>query len=155
MESVWSNTCKIKKRETLNGDLKAYVLIIGAGIAGILTGYLLKKSGRNPVIIDKDKMLCGNTKNTTAKITSQHHIIYSKLISEFGEEKAKHYAEANELAIKSYKDIIKEKHIDCDFEEKCAYVYSLHDIDKIKEEVKAAKQIGIEAEFVEETNLPL
>lgn len=75
MESVWSNTCKIKKRETLNGDLKAYVLIIGAGIAGILTGYLLKKSGRNPVIIDKDKMLCGNTKNTTAKITSQHHII--------------------------------------------------------------------------------
>ena len=71
----------------------------------------------------------GNTKNTTAKVTSQHDLIYHKLISEFGEEKARQYAKANELAIKKYKELIEGKKIDCDFEEKAAYVYSVDKVD--------------------------
>ncbi|MDO5518289.1 MAG: FAD-binding oxidoreductase, partial [Clostridium sp.] len=154
MESVWSESCKLKKREELNGDLETDVLIVGAGIAGVLIGYYLKDSGKKVVLIDSKEAFSGNTKNTTAKITSQHDLIYSKLISEFGEEKARHYAYANELAIKKYKEIIEEKNIDCDFEEKSAYVYSIHDIDKIREEVEAAKIVGIDAEFVDKTELP-
>ena len=154
MESVWSESCKLKKREELNGDLETDVLIVGAGIAGILIGYFLKDSGKKVVLIDSEQALCGNTKNTTAKITSQHDLKYSRLISEFGDEKARHYAYANELAIKKYKQIIEEKNIDCDFEEKSAYVYSVHDIDKIRDEVEAAKTVGIDAEFVEKTELP-
>ena len=81
-------------------------------------------------------MASGNTKNTTAKITSQHDLIYDKLISEFGEKKARQYAKANELAIKKYKEIIKEiikeRKIECEFEEKSAYVYSLNEVENIK-----------------------
>lgn len=154
MKSVWSESCKFRKREALNKDIKTDVLVIGAGIAGILTAYMLKQKGREVVVIDAAEIASGNTKNTTAKITSQHDLIYSKLIAEFGEEKARQYAKANELAIKKYKEIIEDKRIECDFEEKPAYVYSLNEIDVLKEEVEAAKNLGIDAEFVDEANLP-
>ncbi|EHK2345295.1 FAD-dependent oxidoreductase [Clostridium perfringens] len=154
MKSVWSESCKFRKREALNKDIKTDVLVIGAGIAGILTAYMLKQKGREVVVIDAAEIASGNTKNTTAKITSQHDLIYSKLISEFGEEKARQYAKANELAIKKYKEIIEDKRIECDFEEKPAYVYSLNEVDVLKEEVEAAKKLGIDAEFVQEANLP-
>lgn len=154
MKSVWSESCKFRKREALNKDIKTNVLVIGAGIAGILTAYMLKQKGREVVVIDAAEIASGNTKNTTAKITSQHDLIYSKLISEFGEEKARQYAKANELAIKKYKEIIEYKRIECDFEEKPAYVYSLNEVDVLKEEVEAAKNLGIDAEFVQEANLP-
>ncbi|SFU72384.1 hypothetical protein SAMN04487886_111913 [Clostridium sp. DSM 8431] len=61
MISVWNDSQNFKERQALNGDIKTNTLIIGAGIAGILTAYFLNKEG--------------NTRNTTAKITSQHHII--------------------------------------------------------------------------------
>ena len=154
MKSVWSESCKFRKREALNKDIKTDVLVIGAGIAGVLTAYMLKQKGREVVVIDAAEIASGNTKNTTAKITSQHDLIYSKLIAEFGEEKARQYAKANELAIKKYKEIIEDKRIECDFEEKPAYVYSLNEIDVLKEEVEAAKNLGIDAEFVDEANLP-
>ncbi|ELC8361438.1 FAD-dependent oxidoreductase [Clostridium perfringens] len=154
MKSVWSESCKFRKREALNKDIKTDVLVIGAGIAGILTAYMLKQKGREVIVIDTSEIASGNTKNTTAKITSQHDLIYSKLITEFGEEKARQYAKANELAIKKYKEIIEYKRIECDFEEKPAYVYSLNEVDVLKEEVEAAKKLGIDAEFVQEVNLP-
>lgn len=154
MKSVWSESCKFRKREALNKDIKTDVLVIGAGIAGILTAYMLKQKGREVVVIDAAEIASGNTKNTTAKITSQHDLIYSKLIAEFGEEKARQYAKANELAIKKYKEIIEDKRIECDFEEKPAYVYSLNEVDVLKEEAKVAKNLGIDAEFVQEANLP-
>ncbi|HAT4214624.1 TPA: FAD-dependent oxidoreductase [Clostridium perfringens] len=154
MKSVWSESCKFRKREALNKDIKTDVLVIGAGIAGVLTAYMLKQKERDVVLIDAAEIASGNTKNTTAKITSQHDLIYSKLIAEFGEEKARQYAKANELAIKKYKEIIEDKRIECDFEEKPAYVYSLNEVDVLKEEVEAAKNLGIDAEFVQEANLP-
>ncbi len=115
---------------------------------------MLKQRGREVVVIDAAEIASGNTKNTTAKITSQHDLIYSKLITEFGEEKARQYAKANELAIKKYKEIIEDRRIECDFEEKPAYVYSLNEVDVLKEEVEAAKKLGIDAQFVQEANLP-
>ena len=154
MQSIWSDSCKFGKRDVLNKDIKIDTIIIGAGMAGILTGYMLKQNGIDVILIDADEIAGGNTKNTTAKITSQHDLIYDKLISEFGEEKARQYAKANELAIKKYKEIIKERKIDCEFEEKSAYVYSLDKIDNLKQEVKAANKVGISAEFVQNTNLP-
>ncbi|MBS5970031.1 MAG: FAD-dependent oxidoreductase [Clostridium perfringens] len=154
MKSLWSESCKFRKREALNKDIKTDVLVIGAGIAGILTAYMLKQRGREVVVIDAAEIASGNTKNTTAKITSQHDLIYSKLITEFGEEKARQYAKANELAIKKYKEIIENRRIECDFEEKPAYVYSLNEVEVLKEEAEAAKKLGIDAEFVQEANLP-
>ena len=154
MQSIWSESCEFRKREVLDEDIKTDTIIIGAGMSGILIGYMLKQNGIDVILIDAAEMASGNTKNTTAKITSQHDLIYDKLISEFGEKKARQYAKANELAIKKYKEIIKERKIECEFEEKLAYVYSLNEVENIKKEVEAANKLGISAEFVESINLP-
>ncbi len=94
--------------------------------------------------------------NTTAKITSQHGLFYSYLIQSQGKEKAKQYLEANEQAIQNIEQIIQEEKIDCDFEKKDNYVYTLkqEEIPKIKQEVEAVKSLGFEAEFEQEINLP-
>lgn len=154
MESVWNSEVNFKKRETLSKDIECDILVIGAGMAGILTAYMLSKSGRDVVVIDAKSTASGVTKNTTAKITCQHDLIYDKLIKEFGEEGARQYAKANELAISRYKEIIDEENINCDFEYKDAYVYSLDNIQSLEDEYNAATKLGIDAELVDEVNLP-
>jgi len=154
MESVWNLDVNFKKRKSLSENIECDIVIIGAGIAGLLTAYMLNKSGRNVVIIESRSIASGNTKNTTAKITSQHDLIYNNIIKEFGEEKARQYAKANELAIKKYKEIINKEKIECDFEEKDAYVYSLDKIKELEDECEAAKKLGIDAELVSEVSLP-
>lgn len=155
MKSVWTEGYEFRKRESLDKDMEIDVLVIGAGIAGILTAYMLKKKGVDVAIIEAKEIASGNTKNTTAKITSQHNLIYHKLIKEFGEEKAKEYALANELAIKKFQEIIKEENIDCDFEKEDAYLYSLNDIDKLQKEFEAAKKLGIKPELVNNVEIPI
>lgn len=154
MESVWNSEIKFRKREKLIKDIECDIVVIGAGIAGLLTAYMLNKNGRNVVVIEAKTISSGNTKNTTAKITCQHDLIYNNLIKEFGEGKARQYAKANELAIKRYKEIVDEENIDCDFQQKDAYIYSLNNTENIEKEYNAAKKLGIDAELVNEVSLP-
>ncbi|MVX65454.1 FAD-dependent oxidoreductase [Clostridium chromiireducens] len=155
MESVWSSEVNFRKRETLNKNIECDVLVIGAGMAGILTAYMLSKSGREVVVIDARSTAGGVTKNTTAKITSQHDLIYDSIIKEFGEEGAIQYARANELAIRRYKEIIDSEKIDCDFEYKDAYLYTLDNIESLEDEYNAAQRSGIDAELVDEVSIPV
>ncbi|MBR5217234.1 MAG: FAD-binding oxidoreductase, partial [Oscillospiraceae bacterium] len=72
----------------LKGDAKTDVLIVGGGLAGLLCAYELKAAGADCLLVEQGELCGGVTKNTTAKITSQHGLIYHKLIREFGEEGA-------------------------------------------------------------------
>ena len=72
MDSIWSKTCKRKKRPVLSGEIRADVAVIGGGITGILTAWQLEQAGIRTVILEADQIGGGQTKNTTAKITSQH-----------------------------------------------------------------------------------
>ena len=78
MNSIWTDTAVLQKRNSLKGDLDAEVVIIGAGLAGILTGYMLKKKGIDAVILEGNRIGSGQTGRTTAKITSQHGAVCGK-----------------------------------------------------------------------------
>ncbi|MDV4151506.1 FAD-dependent oxidoreductase [Clostridium sp. AL.422] len=154
MKSIWAENYKISKKEHKLDIQEADVVIIGGGIAGILTAYMLKEKNINAVILERNKVLKGNTINTTAKITIQHNIIYDKLIKEFGKENAKRYFLANQLALENYQQIISKNNIDCDFEVADAYIYTLDSPQKIEKEYEAAISIGIDAELVDSIELP-
>ena len=96
MISLWSATSDIPLFDTLQGDTKTDVLIIGGGLAGILCAYELKNRGIDCLLVEADKICSGITKNTTAKITSQHGFIYDKITKKFGVENAQKYLQANE-----------------------------------------------------------
>lgn len=152
MKSVWTDIVNLQRFSRLEGDINTDVLIIGGGMAGILCAYFLEKAGINYVLTEGKQIGSGITKNTTAKITSQHGLIYDKLIKKSGFEKAKIYMDANELAILKFKELSKE--IPCDFEEKPAYVYSLQDRNTIEKEVTAANKLGYKADFTQTLPLP-
>lgn len=128
------------------------VLIIGGGMAGILCAHQLHCAGVPYVLAEAETICSGITKNTTAKITSQHGLIYDKLISRFGVEQAKQYLDANEAALQTYRELC--RNIDCGFEEKAAYTYSLDDRRKIERELEALDKLGFPAEFVDKLPLP-
>ncbi len=89
MKSVWSIQSELPNFPTLKSDIKTDVLIIGGGIAGILTAYFLQQQGVNYVLVEKNKICGGTTSNTTAKITFQHGLIYQEILNGMGAEKAK------------------------------------------------------------------
>lgn len=154
MESVWTKGTEIRKREPLTGDMESPAVVIGAGLAGILTAYYLKQAGIRAVVLEADRAGSGQTRNTTAKITSQHNLIYSRLIRTFGRRMAEHYALANEAAIGEYERLIREKEIECDFIRCPAYLYSRAETKMLKREAEAAKSLGIRASFGAECGLP-
>lgn len=151
-KSVWSDSIALPQFNSLSGDTKTDVLIIGGGICGILCAFALKKAEIDYILIEGSKIASGITKNTTAKITSQHALIYDKLIKSYGTDIAKAYLKANQNAILEYEKLCRD--IDCDFEKKDAYTYSLSDREKIEKEVLALSNLGFDADFLENTNLP-
>ncbi|MEE0970176.1 MAG: FAD-dependent oxidoreductase [Clostridia bacterium] len=154
MLSLWERTAEKPKFEKLQGDISTDVLVIGGGIAGILCAYQLQRSGVNYVLAEAKEICGGITKNTTAKITSSHSLIYDKLIRQFGIETAKLYLKANEAAIESYRRICLSEEIDCDLKDKDSFVYSMTDREKIEKEAAALKKLGYCAEVTDNIPLP-
>lgn len=152
MDSIWTESIKLPQFESLEGSKETEVLIIGGGMAGILCAYFLQQEGVDYILAERDKICSGITKSTTAKITSQHGLIYSKLLKSTGQEKTKRYLEANQKAVEKYRELC--QNIDCDFETKTAYVYSLNHREKLEREADALEKVGFHASLVKTRELP-
>lgn len=154
MESIWSKTADIPAKPQLSDNLETDVAVIGGGMAGILIAYFLSQEGKEVVVFEASRIGSGQSRNTTAKISSAHNLIYDKLIHELGLEKARQYALANQKAIKVYQNLIDKFQIECYYEELPAYLYSIEQTESLEAEVRAAQKLGIHAEFTTETELP-
>ncbi|MBR2848820.1 MAG: FAD-dependent oxidoreductase [Clostridia bacterium] len=152
MNSIWTETEKKIHFSSQKENQRTDVLIIGGGIAGILCAYKLKNAGVDCMLTEASEICGGITKNTTAKITFQHGLIYHKMIRRFGEDKARRYAEAQSGAIDEYARLCQQT--DCNFEKRDSYVYSLDDRQKIEKEVSALHRIGVKADFSDAGELP-
>lgn len=130
------------------------VIVVGAGMAGLLISYYLKEEGKRVLVLEAKQVASGQTGRTTAKITSQHDVKYSKLIRTIGAKKARLYAKANEEAILEYEKLIQKHEIKCRFERVPAYLYTMKEKEVLQEEAKAAASLGIPAYFTMDTELP-
>ncbi len=155
-ESLWISGTKKTNYQTLEKDEKADVCVIGGGIVGAITAYLLTKKGLNVIVLEKDKLCMGVTANSTAKLTSQHGLFYKYLYDEYGADFAKLYLESNENGIKLAEEIIQNENIDCDFEKKDSYVFAttITELEKVKKELNTLNKLGFDAEYVEKIEIP-
>ncbi len=153
MRSLWNETVSRHVFPTLESDIRTEVLIIGGGIAGILTAYFLQQNGVPYILAEKDRICGGTTGNTTAKITYQHGLTYHKILRGSCLEKARMYLQANCAAFEKYAALCQE--IDCGYETKNNYVYVTDDRQKLDDELNALSQIGYDAVFVKDLPLPV
>lgn len=156
MNSYWVDTTTRPKFPKLDKNIDTDICIIGAGITGIMTAYMLLDKGLKITIIDKGEICSGVTENTTAKITSQHGLIYNYLEVTFGTEFASLYLESNQKAIDTIENIIKKENIECEFERVDNYIYTCKDeyVQKIKDEVETINRLGVEAKLLDKIKLP-
>lgn len=151
-QSLWHATAKVQNHKTLQHNAKTDYLIIGGGICGVLCAYFLQQEGVDYMLVEGNRVGGGNTGNTTAKITSQHGLIYDHLLQSIGKEKTALYLEAHQKALEQYRELAKT--IDCDFEEKYAGVYSCKSQQVIEREIDALRSLGFPAEYAEQLSLP-
>lgn len=156
-KSYWLESTPISNFPTLQDDIDVDIAIVGGGLVGISSAFLLQSQGYKIAVLEADKICQGTTGHTTGKITSQHGLIYNQVINKVGEDEARFYARSNELAIKEISKIIVDNRIDCDYLSQSAYVYTQEEryLSKIKDEVKAAQRLGIDASFVDEIDFKM
>lgn len=157
MNSFWINNFKSKSYPTLDKDLNVDVCIIGGGITGISCGYYLSKNNLKVCVLEKDKIMEKTSGHTTAKITSQHGLIYKYLFDSYGKEYAKKYLDSNQEAITNIKNIVNLENIECDFEFQNNYVYTTdaNSVKKIKDEVQTLKKLDFYTRLIDKINLPI
>jgi glycine/D-amino acid oxidase-like deaminating enzyme/nitrite reductase/ring-hydroxylating ferredoxin subunit len=155
--SVWIESERTQpEHPTLVGDAYADAVVIGGGIVGITTSLMLQEAGLRVVLLEANRLARGVSAYTTAKVTSQHGVIYSRLRSKHGAEAARVYAEANERGLAWIAERVERHRIDCDFRRRpaIAYVTSSRRRSEIEKEVEVAREAGLAADLIEDAPLP-
>ena len=128
-------------------ESKTYeTVIVGAGLCGLLTAYRLMEKGVHSIaIVDAGELAGGVTARTTAKITSQHGLIYDRLLQGLGREKAWAYAQANQEAVEAFAALA--ERFPCDFRRCGSVVYAAEekDAEQVERELQAALRVGLPA----------
>lgn len=157
--SYWLDSVKVKDFGKLEHDIEADVVIVGGGITGITSAYLLINEGLKVVLLEAGQLMTGTTGHTTAKITAQHDVIYDELIQFIGKNKARLYYEANTEAHQFIKQTVEQFNIDCAFSDEDAYIYATtqQSASKLEQEMRAYEQLGIEGQLVDHIpfNIPV
>ena len=143
--SVWMATADTPHGSRLTQDEQADVCIVGAGIAGLTTAYLLAREGRSVVVLDDGPTGGGMTARTTAHLSNALDDRFYELERLFGEKGSRLAAESHTAAIDKIEEIVGAEQIDCEFERLDGYLF-LHPQAKMKvleDELPAAHRAGL------------
>ena len=150
--SVWMQTGEIPVRSALAANVEADVCVIGAGIAGLTTAYLLLQEGRSVIVLDDGPIGGGQTERTTAHITNAIDDRYMAIEDWHGQEGARLAAASHTAAIDRIERIVLLEKIDCDFERLDGYLFASagQPSEQLGQELQAARRAGLShVEFVE------
>ncbi|HWS54563.1 MAG TPA: FAD-dependent oxidoreductase [Pyrinomonadaceae bacterium] len=150
--SVWMATGEVPAGEPLRGDASADVCVVGAGIAGLTTAYLLAREGKSVVVLDDGPVAGGETCRTTAHLVNALDDRYYELERLHGERGARLAAESHTAAVDQIEETVAEEKIDCDFERLDGYLFVPpgDSTEQLGHELRAAHRAGLtEVEYVE------
>ena len=148
--SFWILNSENTNYPTLDKNIETDYLIVGAGLTGLHTAYLLAGQNKKITVIDADKVGYGSSGRNTGKITSSHGLIYDSISKKYGDEKARLYYEANQKGVRLIEDIINKYDIDCNFEKLPNYIFTEDEdyVNQIKQEYKTCERLKIPYEYL-------
>ena len=153
MASLWTDGVSLPSFPSLDRDLETDVLIIGGGLCGVLCAYRLEQAGVRYALIEAGRICGGVSARTTAKLTSQHGLIYHQLLHRLGAARARQYYDANEAALAQYRALCPA--LDCDYEARDAYICQADGTDKLEKEKTALDRLGIPADALSRLPIPV
>jgi glycine/D-amino acid oxidase-like deaminating enzyme/nitrite reductase/ring-hydroxylating ferredoxin subunit len=154
--SCWVASAPATNYPPLRESIHAETVIVGAGIVGLTAALRLCEAGRSVIVVEGLRTGGQVTGRSTAKITTQHALIYRHLIDTFGSELARSYAHANSAGVARIKDWVEVHGITCDLESRSAYTFTCDEDRRadIEAEADAARDMGLQAEVLDRAPLP-
>lgn len=145
--SLWMATANLPQFPALQADIEADVCVIGGGIAGLTSAYLLAREGRRVVLVEAFGIGAGETGRTTAHFFPPDDR-YFEIERGFGSDAAQHVAESYRRATDLVESIVRGEQIDCDFERLDGYLFSLTEkgVPALDKEFIAAIRAGVDVE---------
>ena len=160
---VWIDDTSIRKFPKLERNISVDVLVVGAGVTGITTAYLLKKAGSTVALIDRERVASIDTGHTTAHLTYVTDVQLQELARNFGNDHAQAAWDAGAAAIDEIERIVEEEGSDCEFTRVPAYLHvrvegtSKKEASSLKKEADLAAKLGFDAAYLNSApyfNLP-
>ena len=142
--SIWLETVEVPDQPALDADVEADVCVVGAGIAGLTTAYLLTTAGQSVVVLEDGRIGSGETGRTTAHLVNALDDRYSELERLHGREGARLAADSHTKAIDTIEAIVRDERIACDFERLDGYLFVPpgDDLTVLDEELGAVHRAG-------------
>jgi glycine/D-amino acid oxidase-like deaminating enzyme len=154
--SYWQASAPASQYPSAKGDIKVDVIVVGGGITGLTTAYLCKQAGLKVAVLEKNTIGSGTTSKTTGKLTSQHNLMYNRLVARHGKKVAKIYADANQTALEMVQELIHSQNIECGLAADDNYVFTTKSsmLNEFKAEARTARALGLPATFETKLDLP-
>jgi glycine/D-amino acid oxidase-like deaminating enzyme/nitrite reductase/ring-hydroxylating ferredoxin subunit len=154
-QPYWSLTAKLPQFDSLFSDLQVDVVVVGGGLTGITTAYLLKQAGAKVALLERARCAAADTGHTTAHLTYVTDYRLEQLVKAFGREGAKAFWEGGMAALDQIAEIVSKQEIDCEFKWVPGYLHGqltkedARDRKSLEEDADLARELGFDAEFVE------
>ena len=143
--SVWQGTYEVPAYPPLTRNLTADVCVVGAGIAGLTTAYLLAKTGKKVVVLDDGSVGGGESGKTTAHLTAAMDDRIAKLEEMHGRDGARLIVQSHSAAIAQIEQIALAEDIHCDFQRVDGFLFAADGdhSDTLDQERSAAHRAGL------------
>src|SRR5437763_471734 len=154
-QPYWSRSAKLPQFESLSSDLQVDVVVIGGGLTGITTAYLLKQAGAKVALLERARCAAADTGHTTAHLAYVTDYRLNQLVKTFGREGAKAFWEAGVAALDQIAEIVSKQEIDCQFKWVSGYLHGQlakddpKDRKSLEADAELARELGFDVEFVE------
>ncbi|HVE65588.1 MAG TPA: FAD-dependent oxidoreductase [Thermoanaerobaculia bacterium] len=142
--SIWMETADTRAEPPLAADVDVDVCIVGAGIAGMTTAYLLSREGQRVVVLDDGPVAGGETCRTTAHLVTAPDWWFDEIARKHGKPAARVAAESHGAAVDSIEENVRREGISCSFERLDGYLFVApgDSTDTLEKELEAAHEAG-------------
>jgi glycine/D-amino acid oxidase-like deaminating enzyme/nitrite reductase/ring-hydroxylating ferredoxin subunit len=143
--SIWFDQHQMPSRIPLDEDFKTDVCIVGGGIAGLTSAYLLMKEGLKVCVLESGELASGQSGRTTAHFSNALDDGFDHLASLHGEEGLRLAIQSHSEAIRKVESIVNKENIDCELKRLSGYLFAMGDTedDVLEKELEAAHKGGL------------
>lgn len=156
MGTLWTRTTEAPWFSTLDGELDADVAVVGAGVAGLTTAFLLQKAGRRVVVLEAGEVAGGESSHTSAHLTAVQDTRWKELLRTFGQASTRLVAQEGMRAISWIEETSGSLGIDCDFARVPGFLYTENrdELKTLEQERDAAAKVGLQVSLHDRAPLP-